>query len=190
MANKLDSLPVVDAPTRAEWRAWLLENHQQPTGVWLVLYRKGSGRLTYPEAVEEALCFGWIDSVPRKIDEERRQQYFSPRKKGSVWSAVNKQRLAELAAAGLLHPSGQAKIAAAQQDGSWTLLDAVERLELPPDLAAALSVNEVANQHFTAYSPSVRKMVLQRLLAVKRPETRQQHITRIVERAARNERPF
>ncbi|RSK46864.1 YdeI/OmpD-associated family protein [Hymenobacter rigui] len=189
MASKLDSLPVVEAPTRAAWRAWLLENHQQPTGVWLVLYRKGSGQLTYPEAVEEALCFGWIDSVPRKLDEERRQQYFSPRKKGSVWSALNKQRLAALEAAGQLHPAGQAKIAAARQDGSWTTLDAVEALELPPDLAAALAANEVAHRHFTAFPPSVRKMVLQRLLAVKREAIRQQHIARIVALASQNQRP-
>ena len=189
MASKLDSLPVVEVPTRAEWRAWLLENHQQPTGVWLVLYRKGSGRLTYPEAVEEALCFGWIDSVPRKLDDERRQQYFSPRKKGSVWSALNKQRLAALEATGQLHPAGQAKIAAARQDGSWAALDAVEALELPPDLAAALAADEAAHRNFAAFPPSVRKMVLQRLLAVKREATRQQHIARIVALAAQNQRP-
>ncbi|WP_426490752.1 YdeI/OmpD-associated family protein [Hymenobacter sp. 102] len=190
MARKLDTLPVVDAPTRAEWRAWLSTHHTRPDGIWLTLYKKakGPGYLSYAEAVEEALCFGWIDSVPRKVDAECYQLYFSPRKPGSVWSGLNKRRIAVLQAAGQLHPAGLAKIEAARQDGSWAVLDAVDALELPPDLAAAFAADAAAYQHFQAFPPSTRKAILQQLTAVKRPETRRQRIARIVEKAARNER--
>ncbi|RSK36209.1 YdeI/OmpD-associated family protein [Hymenobacter metallilatus] len=190
MARKLDSLPVIDAPTRAEWRAWLAQHHAQPTGIWLTLYKKtkGPGFLNYAEAVEEALCFGWIDSVPRKVDTVCYQLYFSPRKPGSVWSGLNKRRVAALEAAGLLHPAGQAKIAAARLDGSWATLDAVDALALPPDLAAAFAAQPAAYQNFQSFPPSTRKAILQQLVAVKRPETRQQRITRIIEKATRNER--
>lgn len=190
MARALDLLPVLDPVTRLAWRAWLATHYAQPTGIWLTLYKKanGPGYLNYAEAVEEALCFGWIDSLPRKGDAVCYQLYFSPRKPGSVWSALNKQRITALLAAELLHPAGLAKIEAAQQDGSWAALDAVDALELPPDLAAAFAENGAAHQNFTAFPPSARKAILQQLAAAKRPETRQQRILRIVEKAARNER--
>ncbi|AII53046.1 YdeI/OmpD-associated family protein [Hymenobacter sp. APR13] len=190
MARALDTLPVLDPVTRPAWRAWLAAHHTQPTGIWLTLYKKahGPGYLNYAEAVEEALCFGWIDSLPRKGDAVCYQLYFSPRKPGSVWSALNKRRVAALQAANLLYPAGQAKIDAARQDGSWAALDAVDALELPPDLAAAFAENEAARQHFAAFPPGVRKQILQQLAAAKRPETRRQRIMRIVEKAARNER--
>ncbi|GGG56325.1 YdeI/OmpD-associated family protein [Hymenobacter glacieicola] len=183
MATKLDTLEIVDAPSRAAWRAWLAAHHTRPVGIWLVLYKKGSGprRLTYAEAVEEALCFGWIDSLPRKVDDSRFHLYFSPRKKGSVWSAVNKKRIAQLGAAGLLMPAGQAKIAAAQQDGSWTALDEVDALLVPPDLAAALAATPGAEQRFSRLAPSTRKQHLQQLAAARRPETRQRRIARLVD---------
>ena len=190
MARKLDTLPVLDAPTRAQWRTWLTAHHTQPDGIWLTLYKKaqGPGYLNYAEAVEEALCFGWIDSVPRKGNELCYQQYFSPRKPGSVWSGLNKRRIAALRAAGQLHPAGIAKIETAQQDGSWATLDAVDALELPPDLAAAFAQHAAAHQNFQAFPPSARKHILQQLIAVKRAETRRQRIARILEQAARNER--
>ncbi|MBX0292950.1 YdeI/OmpD-associated family protein [Hymenobacter sp. HSC-4F20] len=183
MATKLDSLEVVDAPSRPEWRAWLAAHHTHSVGIWLVLYKKGSGppRLSYAEAVEEALCFGWIDSLPRKVDASRFHLYFSPRRKGSVWSAVNKKRIEQLRAAGLLMPAGQVKIAAAQQDGSWTALDEVDALRVPPDLAAALAATPGAEQSFSHLAPSSRKQHLQQLAAARRPETRQRRIARIVE---------
>ncbi|RSK42391.1 YdeI/OmpD-associated family protein [Hymenobacter perfusus] len=190
MARKLDTLPVLNAHTRADWRAWLTNHHSQPDGIWLTLYKKakGPGYLNYAEAVEEALCFGWIDSVPRKVDALCYQQYFSPRKPGSVWSGLNKRRIVALQAAGQLHPAGLAKIETAQQDGSWATLDAVDALELPPDLAAAFATQDAAYQNFLAFPPSARKHILQQLIALKRAETRQQRITRIIEKAARNER--
>ncbi|MBD2714895.1 YdeI/OmpD-associated family protein [Microvirga sp. STR05] len=190
MARKLDSLEILDAPNRSVWRDWLAAHHSQPDGIWLILYKKASGQrqMTYADAVEEALCFGWIDSAPRKVDEATFQLYFSPRKKGSVWSAVNKKRVAELLAAGLMQPAGQAKIAAAQLDGSWAALEAVDALEIPADLAAALAANETARRHFDAFPPSARKQILQQLAAAKRPETRRQRIERLVEKAAQNQR--
>ena len=188
MARKLDSLEILDAPSRSVWRGWLAAHHTQPNGIWLILYKKGSGQrqMTYADAVEEALCFGWIDSLPRKVDEATFHLYFSPRKKGSVWSGVNKKRIAALLAAGMMQPAGQAKIDAAQLDGSWAALDAVDALEMPPDLAAAMGSNEAARMHFDAFPPSARKQILQQLAAAKRPETRRQRIERIVEKAAQN----
>lgn len=188
MARKLDSLEILDAPSRAAWRHWLAAHHTRPVGIWLIIYKKASGQrlMTYADAVEEALCYGWIDSAPRKVDEATFHLYFSPRKKGSVWSAVNKQRVAQLQAAGLMEPAGQAKIEAAQLDGSWAALDAVDALEMPLDLTAALAANETARQHFEAFPPSARKHILQQLSAAKRPETRRQRIERIVEKAAQN----
>ena len=190
MPTKLDNAEIVEAPSRAAWRAWLAAHYQQPDGIWLTLYKKASGQrqLTYDDAVEEALCFGWIDSLPRKVDEVRYHLFFAPRKKGSVWSALNKRRIERLAAAGLLMPPGLGKIEAARQDGSWAALNAVEALELPPDLAAAFAANPVANQNFQAFPPGVRKQTLQQLAAAKRPETRQQRIARIIDKATRNER--
>lgn len=190
MASKLDTLEVVDVPDRATWRAWLAAHHSQPAGVWLTLYKKESGKrlMTYADAVEEALCFGWIDSHPRKVDAACFRLLFSPRKPKSVWSAVNKQRIGELRKAGLMMPAGEARIATAQQNGSWEALDEVEALVIPPDLEAALAANDTARQYFQAFPPSARKQLLQNLAAARRPETRQQRIERIVLNAAQNRR--
>ncbi len=119
--------------TRAEWRAWLEQNHTRPNGVWMISYKKSAGKpiVTYEESVEEALCFGWIDSKGNKLDDERTMLWFAPRKPRTGWSRPNKERVARLSAAGLIAEAGQAKIDAAQQDGSWSALDAVEALESP-----------------------------------------------------------
>ncbi|TGD78822.1 YdeI/OmpD-associated family protein [Hymenobacter wooponensis] len=190
MASKLDTLEVVDVPDRATWRAWLETHHTQPAGIWLTLYKKESGQrlMTYADAVEEALCFGWIDSHPRKVDATCFRLLFSPRKPKSVWSAVNKERIRRLREAGLMLPAGEARIAAAQQNGSWEALDEVEALVVPTDLAAALEANPEAQYHFNSFPPSARKQLLQNLAAARRPETRQQRIERIVLNAAQNKR--
>jgi uncharacterized protein YdeI (YjbR/CyaY-like superfamily) len=117
-----DGRAVVDVPDRAAWRAWLAEHHGRGEGVWLVLGKAGHPGLRYAEAVEEALCFGWIDSKPAKLDEARWLLSCAPRKPGSGWSAVNKERIARLTASGLLAPPGEAAIAAARADGSWASL--------------------------------------------------------------------
>ena len=130
----------VHPATRQEWRAWLEQHHQQPKGVWLISYKKATGkpRVEYDEAVEEALCFGWVDSKANKLDEERTMLWVAPRRAGSGWSRPNKERVERLLAAGLMTLAGLVKIEAAKEDGSWYALDAVEALEVPPDLAAAL----------------------------------------------------
>ena len=174
--------------TRAEWRTWLEGNHTQTTGVWLINYKKATGkpRLEYEESVEEALCFGWIDSVANKLDEERSMLWFAPRKPGSGWSRPNKERIERLIQSGLMMPAGLAKIAAAQQDGSWNALDAVEALEIPPDLATALAENPPAADYFANFPRSVKRGILDWIRQAKRPETRAKRVEATARLAAAN----
>jgi uncharacterized protein YdeI (YjbR/CyaY-like superfamily) len=164
--------------TRAAWREWLAANHALVDGVWLISYKKATGKpaLTYDEAVEEALCFGWVDSKPAKLDDERAMLYFAPRKGRSGWSRPNKERVERLIAAGLIAPAGQAKIDAAIADGSWTMLDAVENLETPPDLAAALDSYPAARANFEAFPRSARRGILEWIVQAKTPATRAKRI--------------
>jgi uncharacterized protein YdeI (YjbR/CyaY-like superfamily) len=181
-----DALPDVVCETRDAWRAWLAANHAISTGVWLVINKKGSGRpvLAYDDLVAEALCFGWVDSVPNKLDETRYRLMVTPRKPGSVWSAANKTRIARLLEAGLMAPAGLAALAAAKADGSWDALAASDALVPPPDLAAALAASPVALATFEAFSASSRKNILQYVLSAKRPETRARRIAETVALAA------
>lgn len=176
MPNEPDN--AVHPLSRAEWRAWLEQNHTRPEGVWLVSYKKATGkpRVEYDEAVEEALCFGWIDSKGNKLDEERTLLWFAPRKPKTGWSRPNKERVERLIAAGLMAPAGLAKIETAQQDGSWNALDAVEALEIPPDLAGALAGYSQAQQNFEAFPRSAKRGILEWIVNAKRPETRAKRI--------------
>jgi uncharacterized protein YdeI (YjbR/CyaY-like superfamily) len=180
----------VQCLTRAEWRAWLAANHATGTGVWLVTFKKASGRpyLPYDETVEEALCFGWVDSRPGKLDAERTMLYFSPRKAKSGWAKPNKIRVEKLIAAGLMTPAGQAAIDAAKKNGAWALLDAVEAMVCPPDLAKALKANPTAKKNFDAFPPSVRKAIFQWVTLAKKPETRAKRVEETVRLAERNVR--
>jgi uncharacterized protein YdeI (YjbR/CyaY-like superfamily) len=183
--------PEVFAEDRATWRAWLETHHATSGGAWLVTWRTGSGRkgLPYEDAVEEALCFGWVDSTAGTVDDERGKLYFAPRKPTSGWAATNKARVERLIADGRMAPAGLAAIERARQNGSWELLDSVERLEVPPDLAAALEGSPPAAPNFAAFPPSVRKQALTSLVMARRPETRAERVRRIADAAARNERP-
>lgn len=174
--------------SRAEWREWLEKNHTRTTGLWIISYKKATGkpRLDYDESVEEALCFGWIDSKANALDEERSMLWFAPRKPGTGWSKPNQERVERLLAAGLIHPAGLAKIEAAKKDGSWNKLDAVEALEIPPDLAAALAANGDAPVHFEAFPRSVKRGILEWILNAKKPETRARRITETATLAAQN----
>jgi uncharacterized protein YdeI (YjbR/CyaY-like superfamily) len=174
-------------PDRAAWRRWLEERHAQSGAVWLVLHRRGSLGTgpTYDEAVEEALCFGWIDSTTNRLDEQRTLQLFAPRRPRSTWSASNKARVERLEREGRLAPAGLAAIQAAQANGSWTALDAVERLEEPPELAAALDADPAARTHWDGFSPSARKQILWWIVSAKRPETRERRVAQTVRMAAR-----
>ncbi len=183
--------PMVHAEDRAAWRAWLEAHHATETGVWLVSWRKGHGpRVEYEEAVEEALCFGWIDSQGGNVDERRSRQYYAPRKPQSGWAATNKARIERLTAAGLMAPAGLAAIERAKDNGSWTLLDDVEAGVVPDDLAAALDANPPAAANFDAFPKSVKRMLLERVAQARRPETRAARIQEISTLAARNERAF
>lgn len=183
--TSLADLPEVACADRQQWRQWLLDNHESAPGVWLVYHKKASGQpsISWAEAVEEALCFGWIDSKAQTIDEHRYRQVFSPRKPRSVWSKVNKGYVERLLAAGRMMPAGLRAVEVARQNGSWTSIDSSENMEVPADLAAALAADATAGRHFAALSPSRRKMYLQNLLAAKRPETRARRIADIVQQA-------
>lgn len=172
------------------WRSWLLENHERSQGVWLVTYKKSTGkpRIDYDTAVEQALCFGWIDSKPSKLDAERAMLWFAPRKSKTGWSKPNKERIARMRSAGLMHAAGLAKVAQAELDGSWSSLDAIEALEVPQDLAAALAAMPPAEDHFAAFPRSVKRGILEWIHTAKRAETRQQRIMETTRLAARNER--
>ncbi len=175
---------------RTAWRAWLAQHHTQTEGVWLVTYKKSSGKphLAYGDAVEEALCFGWVDSKPRKVDEARSKLWFAPRKAKSGWSRPNKERIARMMAAGLMHSAGLAKIDAAKKDGSWTALDAVEDLVIDADLAAALAQHAPAAQNFDAFPRSAKRGILEWIAQAKRAETRAARISETARLAQRNER--
>lgn len=174
--------------SRAEWRDWLAQNHTRKEGIWLIGYKKGTGkpRFEYDEAVEEALCFGWIDSKPNKLDEERSMLWFAPRKAGTGWSKLNKDRVEKLMVQGLIMPPGLAKIEAAQQDGSWNALDAIEALEIPPDLAQALVAHSPAPENFEAFPRSVKRGILEWIASAKKPETRAKRIVETAQLAAQN----
>jgi uncharacterized protein YdeI (YjbR/CyaY-like superfamily) len=174
--------------SRAEWRKWLEKNHTRPEGVWLISYKKATGkpRVDYEESVEEALCFGWVDSKGNRLDDERTLLWFAPRKKGSGWAKTNKERVEKLIKAGLMAPAGLAKVEAAKKDSSWSALDAVEALEIPPDLAKAFSKNKTAKEFFDAFPRSARRAILVWISNAKKPETRAARILDTVTKAAKN----
>ena len=188
--SALADAPEVFVEDRATWRTWLEANHARSTGAWLVTWRSRSGKqgLPYEEAVEEALCFGWVDGTAGTVDDERGKLYFAPRKPNSGWAATNKARVERLIADGRMAPAGLAAIERAKANGSWELLDSVERLEVPPDLEAALAALPSAATNFAAFPPSARKQALGSLVMARRPETRAERVRRIAEAAARNER--
>ena len=183
-----DTLEDVYLPTRAAWRRWLSKNHDRARGVWLVHDRKAAStqRLAYADAVEEALCFGWIDSTVRRIDADRYKQLYTPRKPKSVWSRTNRNRVERLIAEGAMTPAGQARVDEAKRNGTWTALEGVEALVVPSDLETALAANPPAQRYFHAFPPSARKAYLYWLNAAKRPDTRARRLQEIVRLAAAN----
>lgn len=182
----------VQPADRAAWRAWLQDHHASAPGVWLVSYKKDSGRprLAYDEAVEEALCFGWIDSTANALDAERSMLLVTPRKPKSPWSRLNKQRVERLLAAGSIAPAGLAAIAVAKANGSWTAYDAIEDLRVAPDLQAALAAHPAAQERFAAFGGSAKKQILWWVESAKRAETRTRRIAAVVTAAAQNVNPL
>ncbi|ANE51686.1 YdeI/OmpD-associated family protein [Flavisolibacter tropicus] len=173
------------------WRKWLEKNHLSKTAVWLVFYSKKSGRKTisWTDAVDVALCFGWIDSKKIKIDEETSHQFFSKRKPKSTWSKINKEKVIKLIDKGLMSKAGIDAIEMAKQNGSWTMLDQVEELVIPEDLENAFQSKHGSKDYFLSLSKSVRKAMLQWLVLAKRPDTRLKRIDEIAELASRKMKP-
>jgi uncharacterized protein YdeI (YjbR/CyaY-like superfamily) len=180
----------IEVQSREEWRDWLAANHRQTESIWLVTHKKnaGAGYIPYAAIVEEALCFGWVDSVPKALDTERSMRLVSPRKRGSAWSRVNKERACALIASGRMAAAGIATVEAAKADGSWTRLDAVEALHIPDDLAAALNRHADALTNFEAFPRSSKRLILEWIAAAKRVETRARRIEETALLAARNQR--
>ncbi|MDO8880517.1 MAG: YdeI/OmpD-associated family protein [Coriobacteriia bacterium] len=181
-----DSLELLEPKDRAEWRAWLVEHHATSPGVRLAIGKKGNPvtALTYEDAVEEALCFGWIDSMARRLDEHRYTGAMTPRRPGSVWAKSNKERVARLSAAGLMMPAGQAAVDRARADGSWDILSDADDLIEPDDLSRELHAHPGARAGFDSLAVSARRMALFWIASAKRPETRARRIAETVSAAA------
>ncbi len=184
----LEERPLLYFKNAAEWREWLHENHDKAKGVHLIFYRVSSEfeSMRWEEAVQVAICYGWIDSTVRKLDDERRQQLFTPRKDKSVWSKLNKTYIEQLLKDNLMHESGLRKIETAKQNGSWESLDQVENHTIPDDLAQAFSKNKAAFDNYNNFSPSYRKSYLYWLNQAKREETRVARIAEIIRLCALN----
>lgn len=168
----------VVAKDRQAWRNWLRENHATSGTVWLVIYKKDSGTesITYQEAVEEGLCYGWIDSTPNKRDDESYLQRFSPRNPGSNWSRKNKESIERLMEEGKMAPAGLKMVELAKESGTWDALNDVENLVVPPDLEKALAAYPDAAGHFDNFPPSVKRGILEWLMNAKRQATRDERI--------------
>ncbi|MEM8892322.1 MAG: YdeI/OmpD-associated family protein [Bacteroidota bacterium] len=177
--------------SQEDWRNWLKTNHEIEDSIWLIFYRKNSPshNLSWSEAVDQALCFGWIDSTRKTIDDEKYIQYFCKRKAKSNWSKVNKEKIELLIEQGLMEEAGLRSIAIAKENGSWTILDAVEALIVPDDLQAALSQHKGAMEFFDSLSKSAKKNLLYWVISAKRAETRQKRILAVAENASQNLKP-
>jgi uncharacterized protein YdeI (YjbR/CyaY-like superfamily) len=171
--------------TLADWSRWLARNHADARGVWLVTAKRSTGRqpFDYEAAVVEALRYGWIDATQRSLDGERSMLWFAPRNPRSGWSGTNKARIERLLEEGRLEPPGRAAVEVARANGSWSLLDDVEALVVPPDLAAALDAHDL-RAAWDSLSPSLRRQHLGALVQAKRPETRSTRVSAAVAEAA------
>lgn len=174
-----------------EWRKWLETHHLSKDAVWVVFYKKSSLKpsLTWSEAVEVALCFGWIDSKKVKLDEESSQQFFSKRKQKSTWSKINKDKIAELTTQNLMATAGIKSVEIAQQNGSWDFLSEVDELIIPEDLRKAFEASPQAYEYYNTLSKSSKKMILGWLVFAKREDTRQKRIDEIISCAEQNKKP-
>lgn len=181
--------------TRREWRDWLARHHSTAKEIWLAYYKKGSGKrsVTYEEALEEALCFGWIDSIVHTIDAERYRQRYTPRNEKSIWSRANKARIEKLVAAGRMAAPGLAKVEAARRNGSWDILNDIDQIikstDVPADLLEALGKEPGARVAFDRRPPSEKKMWSYWIVSAKKPETRARRIAETVKRVRAGRRP-
>ena len=183
-----DGVLAIAVENAQTWRMWLAENYSQTKGVWLIMFHKSSeiNSVHYDEAVDEALCFGWIDSKPNKRDHQSYYQYFAKRNPKSNWSKVNKEKVARLLKANRIAAPGLAMIQLAKENGTWNALDAVERLEIPPDLQAEFDQYNLAATHFNAFPRSVKRGILEWIFNAKRPTTRAKRIHETASLAQQN----
>lgn len=182
--------PIYHAETPEQWAAWLEANHDDRPGVWLATWKPSAGRpvLDYEAIIEEALCWGWVDSTVNTLDDDRRLILMTPRKPRSTWSRSNKERVERLRAAGRIQPPGEAAIETAKANGSWSILDEIEDLVEPDDLAAALDASPDARAHWDRFPPSAKKQMLWWVKSAVKDRTRAQRITTIVTKAQNGER--
>lgn len=182
--------PIYHAEDRPQWRSWLEHHHTSIRGVWLCSWRRGTDRprCPYPEVVEEAICFGWIDSTATLLDDDRSLQLITPRKAKSPWSRLNRQRAADMEERGLMTGTGRAAIGVAKANGWWNISDQVEDLEEPADLAAALDRRRPARANWDRFLPSSRKLMLWWIVSAARPETRANRIAAVVDEAVHGRR--
>lgn len=183
-----NGVEAIEAKNAGQWRSWLEANHASKKSVWLIIYRKESAipSVYYNEAVDEALCYGWIDSKPNKRDDESYYQFFSKRNPKSNWSKVNKSKVERLLKAGKMSKAGKAMIRLAKETGTWSALDQVENLINPEDLQNAFDKNKKAYENWRTFPPSVRRGILEWIFNAKRPETRQKRILETVSLAEEN----
>jgi uncharacterized protein YdeI (YjbR/CyaY-like superfamily) len=177
--------------TKQHWRKWLAKNHMHKDAVWLIFHKKHTGKpsVKWTDAVDEALCFGWIDSKAETIDQDTFRQYFCKRKPNSTWSKINKQKIETLTEKGLMTQAGFNVIAIAKQNGSWTILDEVEELTIPAALENAFEKLEYSKDYFLSLSKSKRKVLLQWIALAKTETTRQKRILEIAENASQQQQP-
>ncbi len=183
-----NGIQTVYAKDRKAWRSWLKKNAASQKSVWLIIYRKDAktSSVSYPEAVEEALCFGWIDSKPNKRDTESFYQFFAQRNPKSNWSRINKDRVEKLLSEGLMTKAGMDVIELARENGSWSALDEVESLTIPSDLQKLFLTNKEAAQYFDAFPRSVKKGILEWILNAKTEQTRARRMEETVQLAEKN----
>ena len=177
---------------RVDWRDWLQSNHQSKKEIWLIYYKKHTGkpRIPYDDAVEEALCFGWIDSIIKRVDDATFVQKFSPRKPRSLWSALNKDRVEKMIKAGLMTQAGLDKIEEAKNNGKWEEdYTSKKVVEIPSDLTIELSKDMVAHRNFLNFADSYKNMYINWINSAKKEETQQRRIKEVVLRASKNMKP-
>ena len=183
-----DGVKTYHAQSREDWRNWLSENHKSEKSLWLIIYKKESGvpSVYYPEAVDEALCFGWVDSKPNKRDDKSYYQFFAKRNPKSNWSQVNKEKVELLLKENLMAPAGLKMIELAKESGTWNALDDVENLILPSDLQAAFEQNSSAYEHWEKFPRSSKRGILEWIFNAKKKETRAKRIEETVRLASEN----
>ena len=177
--------------TRGLWRTWLQKHHALEAELWLIFYKKHTGKagLVYEDAVQEALCFGWIDGIVKRIDDEKHTIRFSPRRKNSIWSPTNKKRVARLIASGRMTDAGLAKVEEAKRNGQWSKADLlVPEPDVPPELTKALARSKKAQRNFVNLAPSYRKQYIWWIDTAKRQETRRKRIAEALRLLKENKR--